>query len=136
MPDVIRTPPPLPQRHSDGWYLHGVGLYKDRVLGRNQFAEVVRRFAAGGTAMDPQVIVKILSSGGTVSPLVRLTPREREVLELMAQGCSNAAIAQRLFLSDGAVSKHIAAIFTTLTLPPSDDDIRRVMAVLTFRNAA
>jgi DNA-binding NarL/FixJ family response regulator len=111
-------------------------LLKDRVLNGDQFADAVRRVAAGGTAMDPQVIAKLLNAGGANTPLSRLTPREREVLELMAQGRSNAAIAQRLFLSDSAISKHIAAVFAKLGLPISDDDNRRVMAVLTFLNAS
>jgi DNA-binding NarL/FixJ family response regulator len=110
-------------------------LLKDRVLNGDQFADAVRRVAAGGTVMDPQVIAKLLTSGGAASPLSRLTAREREVLELMAQGRSNAAIGQRLFLSDSAVSKNIAAIFGKLGLAQSDDDNRRVMAVLTFLNA-
>ncbi|MEU8659638.1 response regulator transcription factor [Actinoplanes philippinensis] len=110
-------------------------LLKDRVLNGDQFTDAVRRVAAGGTAMDPQVIAKLLAAGGPATPLSRLTAREREVLELMAQGRSNTAIAQRLFLSDSAVSKNIAAIFTKLGLPPSDDDNRRVMAVLTYLNA-
>jgi DNA-binding NarL/FixJ family response regulator len=110
-------------------------LLKDRVLNGDQFADAVRRVATGGTVMDPQVIARLLISGGAASPLARLTPREREVLELMAQGRSNAAIGQRLFLSDSAVSKNIAAIFGKLGLAQSDDDNRRVMAVLTFLNA-
>jgi DNA-binding NarL/FixJ family response regulator len=110
-------------------------LLKDRVLNGDQFADAVRRVATGGTVMDPQVIARLLTSGGAASPLARLTPREREVLELMAQGRSNAAIGQRLFLSDSAVSKNIAAIFGKLGLAQSDDDNRRVMAVLTFLNA-
>jgi DNA-binding NarL/FixJ family response regulator len=110
-------------------------LLKDRVLNGDQFADAVRRVATGGTVMDPQVIARLLTSGGAASPLSRLTPREREVLELMAQGRSNAAIGQRLFLSDSAVSKNIAAIFGKLGLAQSDDDNRRVMAVLTFLNA-
>jgi DNA-binding NarL/FixJ family response regulator len=109
-------------------------LLKDRVLNGDQFADAVRRVADGGTVMDPQVIAKLLTGSGAGSPLSRLSPREREVLELMAQGRSNAAIAQRLFLSDSAVSKHIASIFTRLGLAPSDDDNRRVMAVLAFLN--
>ncbi|GIE31153.1 DNA-binding response regulator [Actinoplanes italicus] len=110
-------------------------LLKDRVLNGDQFADAVRRVANGGTVMDPQVIAKLLNSGGPGSPLTALTPREREVLELMAQGRSNAAIGQRLFLSDSAVSKNIAAIFGKLGLSQSDDDNRRVMAVLAFLNA-
>ena len=107
-------------------------LLKDRVLNSDQFVDAVRRVAAGGTVMDPEVIAKLLTSGGAASPLARLTPREREVLELMAQGRSNGAIGQRLYLSESAVGKHIANIFTKLGLAPSDDDNRRVMAVLAW----
>jgi DNA-binding NarL/FixJ family response regulator len=107
-------------------------LLKDRVLNGDQFVDAVRRVAAGGTAMDPQVIAKLLRAGGTAVPLARLTPRESEVLELMAQGRSNAAIAQRLFLSESAVGKHITSLFGKLDLAPSDDDNRRVMAVLAY----
>jgi len=109
----------------------GVGyLLKDRVFNGEQFADAVRRVATGGTAMDPEVIARLLAA--RPEPLSRLTPREREVLELMAEGRSNAAIGQRLYLSESAVSKHIAGIFAKLGLAPSDDDNRRVLAVLTF----
>ncbi|MGC5334612.1 response regulator [Micromonospora sp. DT62] len=111
-------------------------LLKDRVLNADQFIEAVRRVAAGGTAMDPEVIAKLLTASGTASPLARLTPRERDVLELMAQGRSNAAISQRLFLSESAVGKHTASIFGKLRLPPSSDDNRRVLAVLAYLNDA
>ena len=109
-------------------------LLKDRVVNGDQFIEAVRRVAAGGTAMDPEVIAKLLTTNARDVPFARLSPREREVLELMAQGRSNAAIATRLFLSESAVGKHTAAIFTKLDLPPSDDDNRRVRAVLTYLN--
>jgi len=109
----------------------GVGyLLKDRVFNGEQFADAVRRVATGGTAMDPEVIARLLAA--RPEPLSRFTPREREVLELMAEGRSNAAIGQRLYLSESAVSKHIAGIFAKLGLAPSDDDNRRVLAVLTF----
>lgn len=101
----------------------------------DQFIDAVRRVAAGGTAMDPDVIAKLMQS--TVrrpGPVQRLSPREREVLELMAEGCSNSAIAARLVVSDGAVAKHIANIFTKLELAPADDANRRVMAVLAHLN--
>ncbi|MEU9508826.1 response regulator transcription factor [Micromonospora sp. NPDC048170] len=111
-------------------------LLKDRVLNAEQFIDAVRRVASGGTAMDPEVIAKLLTAGGTASPLARLTPRERDVLELMAQGRSNAAISQRLFLSESAVGKHTASIFGKLQLPPSSDDNRRVLAVLAYLNDA
>jgi DNA-binding NarL/FixJ family response regulator len=111
----------------------GVGyLLKDRVVNAEQFLDAVRRVAAGGTAMDPDVIAKLLTR--RAEPLAQLTPREREVLDLMAQGRSNAAIGQRLFLSESAVGKHTASIFTKLDLAPSDDDNRRVLAVLAYLN--
>ena len=113
----------------------GVGyLLKDRALGADQFIDAVRRVAAGGTAMDPEVIAKLLTTKGANEPFGRLTPREREVLELMAQGRSNAAIGQRLFLSESAIGKHTASIFAKLDLTPSDDDNRRVLAVLAYLN--
>lgn len=109
----------------------GVGyLLKDRVFDPSQFVEAVERVAAGGTAMDPEVIARLLARGRAGRPLDRLTPREREVLALMAEGRSNASIARRLVLSDGAVAKHTTNIFTKLDLPPSSDDNRRVLAVL------
>jgi DNA-binding NarL/FixJ family response regulator len=110
----------------------GIGyLLKDRVLDADQFLDAVRRVAAGGTALDPEVVARLVTARG---PLSRLTPREREVLELMAQGRSNAAIGQRLFLSESAVGKHTASIFTKLDLAASDDDNRRVLAVLAYLN--
>jgi DNA-binding NarL/FixJ family response regulator len=113
----------------------GVGyLLKDRVFNAEQFVDAVRRVAAGGTAMDPEVISKLLSRGRRDDPLAKLTAREREVLALMAEGRSNSAISQRLFVSEGAVAKHTTSIFTKLGLGPSDDDNRRVLAVLTYLN--
>ncbi|MEZ0074567.1 response regulator [Planotetraspora sp. GP83] len=113
----------------------GIGyLLKDRVFNGEQFIDAVRRVAAGGTAMDPEVIAKLLVSNARNEPVGRLTPREREVLKLMAEGRSNAAIGQRLYLSDSAVGKHTASIFAKLGLAPSDDDNRRVLAVLAFLN--
>ncbi|MDH6227210.1 MULTISPECIES: LuxR C-terminal-related transcriptional regulator [Streptomyces] len=116
----------------------GVGyLLKDRVLDAGQFTEAVRRVAAGGTAMDPQVISQLLQRGtGADRPVSRLTPREREVLELMAQGRSNTAIAGRLTVTERAVAKHTANIFAKLGLEVSDDDNRRVLAVLAYLDAA
>ncbi|NUT45379.1 MAG: response regulator transcription factor [Thermoactinospora sp.] len=111
-------------------------LLKDRVFNSDQFIDAVRRVGAGGTAMDPEVIAKLLASNVRHEPLGRLTPREREVLEAMAEGRSNAAISQRLFLSESAVAKHTASIFAKLDLSPSDDDNRRVLAVLAYLNAA
>ncbi|MDT0307560.1 response regulator transcription factor [Streptomyces sp. DSM 44917] len=112
----------------------GVGyLLKDRVFDADQFVDAVRRVAGGGTAMDPQVIQQLLAGrGGRDAPLERLSPRERDVIELMAQGRSNAAIAERLVVTERAVAKHTSNIFTKLGLPPSDDDNRRVLAVLAF----
>ncbi|WP_151772989.1 LuxR C-terminal-related transcriptional regulator [Streptomyces abyssomicinicus] len=116
----------------------GVGyLLKDRVLDAGQFTEAVRRVAAGGTAMDPQVISQLLQRGSAADrPVSRLTPREREVLELMAQGRSNTAIAGRLTVTERAVAKHTANIFAKLGLEVSDDDNRRVLAVLAYLDAA
>ncbi|NUT36384.1 MAG: response regulator transcription factor [Hamadaea sp.] len=114
----------------------GIGyLLKDRVLNADQFVDAVRRVAAGGTAMDPDVIARLLTAVPADGPVDQLTPREREVLGLMAEGRSNAAIAQRLFMSEGAVGKHTASIFGKLGLAPSDDDNRRVLAVLAYLNA-
>jgi DNA-binding NarL/FixJ family response regulator len=111
----------------------GVGyLLKDRVFDADEFVEAIRRVAAGGTAMDPQVISQLLSRGSAEHPLSRLTPREREVLELMALGRSNAAIATQLVITERAVAKHTSNIFAKLDLPPSDDDNRRVLAVLAY----
>ncbi|PWI42396.1 response regulator transcription factor [Streptomyces sp. ICBB 8177] len=115
----------------------GVGyLLKDRVFNAEQFTDAVRRVAAGGTAMDPDVIAKLMASNSRDEPLAALTPREREVLELMAEGRSNAAVAQRLFISEGAVGKHTTSIFTKLGLAASDDDNRRVLAVLAYLNGS
>ncbi|MZE76368.1 response regulator transcription factor [Streptomyces xinghaiensis] len=111
----------------------GVGyLLKDRVFNSAQFVDGVRRVAEGGTAMDPEVIAKLLASNARDEPLARLTPREQQVLELMAEGRSNAAIARELVLSDGAVSKYTTSIFNKLDLAPSEDDNRRVRAVLAY----
>jgi DNA-binding NarL/FixJ family response regulator len=114
----------------------GVGyLLKDRVSSVGQFVDAVRQVAAGGTVMDPEVVAQLLARRAADEPLRALTPREREVLSLMAEGRSNAAIAGRLFVTEKAVSKHINSIFSKLGLPPSDDDNRRVLAVLAYLNA-
>jgi DNA-binding NarL/FixJ family response regulator len=114
----------------------GVGyLLKDRVGDVRQFVEAVQRVAGGGTAMDPEVISQILARRSRRTPLAELTPREREVLALMAEGRTNAAIARGLVITTKAVSKHIARIFDKLSLPPSDDDHRRVLAVLAYLNS-
>ncbi|GAB2828941.1 response regulator [Actinocorallia aurea] len=113
----------------------GVGyLLKDRVFDTAEFVGAVRRVASGGTAMDPEVIARLLTRGRAVRPLERLTPRETEVLALMAEGRSNAAIAAKLVVSDGAVAKHTTNIFAKLDLQASDDDNRRVLAVLAYLN--
>jgi DNA-binding NarL/FixJ family response regulator len=104
----------------------GIGyLLKDRVFDADQFIDAVRRVAKGGTAMDPQVISQLLARNSRDEPLGGLTPREREVLELMAEGRSNLAIAQRLAVTERAIAKHTSNIFLKLDLPPSDDDNRR-----------
>ncbi|MFE0327039.1 response regulator [Streptomyces sp. NPDC058960] len=114
----------------------GVGyLLKQRVADVEEFAEVVRRVAAGGTALDPQVVAQLLVRRHS-GPLDRLTPREREVLELMAGGRSNSGIAAELVVSESAVAKHINSIFTKLDLPKADADHRRVLAVLRFLGVA
>jgi DNA-binding NarL/FixJ family response regulator len=111
----------------------GIGyLLKDRVLDSAQFLEAIRRVAAGGTAMDPQVIARLLATNNDNDALSALRPREREVLSLMAEGRSNAAIAQRLVITERAVAKHTASIFLRLGLQPSEDDNRRVLAVLAY----
>lgn len=111
----------------------GVGyLLKDRVFDADQFIDAVRRVASGGTAMDPQVIQQLLSRRSADQPLGKLTPREREVLELMAQGRSNAAIAGELVVTERAIAKHTSNIFGKLDLSVSDDDNRRVLAVLAY----
>ncbi|MEU8933363.1 response regulator transcription factor [Streptomyces sp. NPDC048409] len=111
----------------------GVGyLLKDRVFDAEQFVDAVRRVAAGGTAMDPQVIQQLLSRRAGDRPLEGLTRRELEVMELMAQGRSNAAIAAQLVVTERAIAKHTSNIFTKLGLEVSDDDNRRVLAVLAY----
>jgi DNA-binding NarL/FixJ family response regulator len=114
----------------------GVGyLLKDRVSDVGQFVESVRRVAAGGTALDPEVVSQLLARHAKEEPLRGLTPRESEVLGLMAEGRSNAAIAGRLFVTEKAIGKHTNNIFSKLRLPPSEDDNRRVLAVLAYLNA-
>ena len=107
-------------------------LLKDRVGEVGQFIDAVRQVAGGGTVMDPDVVAQLLGGGRRRAQLAVLTPREREVLAVMAEGRSNAAIAERLVITDKAVSKHINRILTKLDLPPSDDDHRRVLAVLAY----
>jgi DNA-binding NarL/FixJ family response regulator len=105
-------------------------LLKDRVADVADFIEAARRVGEGGTALDPEVVSQLLARSRRQDPLERLSPREREVLALMAEGRSNTAIAQALVVSDGAVEKHVRNIFTKLDLPPTDLDHRRVLAVL------
>jgi DNA-binding NarL/FixJ family response regulator len=114
----------------------GVGyLLKDRVSNVGQFVDAVRRVADGGTVMDPEVVAQLLARRRGDDPLAELTPREREVLASMAEGRSNAAIAARLFVTEKAISKHINNIFSKLGMPPSEDDNRRVLAVLAYLNS-
>ena len=111
----------------------GVGyLLKERVADVAEFIGACRRVAAGGTALDPEVVAQLLTRSRRREPLSMLTPREREVLSLMAEGRSNTGIAQQLVISDGAVEKHITSILTKLDLPVSDTEHRRVLAVLTY----
>jgi DNA-binding NarL/FixJ family response regulator len=109
-------------------------LLKDRVFNDDQFTDAVRAVASGGTVMDPEVVAKLLGRRARDEPVARLSGREREVLALMAEGRSNSAIAQRLSVSDKAVGKHCTSIFAKLDLVPSDDDNRRVLAVLAYLN--
>ncbi|HEX4060724.1 MAG TPA: response regulator transcription factor [Streptosporangiaceae bacterium] len=107
-------------------------LLKDRVLDGRQFTDALQRVAEGGTAMDPEVIARLITHNEGNDALAALSPRERQVLESMAEGRSNAAIAQRLVITERAVAKHTASIFVKLDLQPSDDDNRRVLAVLAY----
>jgi len=109
----------------------GIGyLLKDRVADVGDFVEALRRVASGGTALDPEVVTQLLSRAHRRDPLERLTPRETEVLQLMAEGRSNTAIASALVVTEGAVEKHVSSIFSKLDLPPLETDHRRVLAVL------
>jgi DNA-binding NarL/FixJ family response regulator len=111
----------------------GVGyLLKDRIMDVDDFVDAVGRVAGGGTALDPEVVAQLFARRQIEGPLGRLTPREGQVLGLMAEGRSNAAIARELVLTVGAVEKHVASILGKLQLPPSDDDHRRVLAVLAY----
>jgi DNA-binding NarL/FixJ family response regulator len=114
----------------------GLGyLLKDRVSDVDTFIEAIRRVADGGSALDPEVVSRLVGRHRRDDPLAELTPREREVLELMAEGRSNAAIAERLVVTERAVEKHVTSIFSKLDLPPTAEDHRRVLAVLTFLRA-
>jgi DNA-binding NarL/FixJ family response regulator len=111
----------------------GVGyLLKDRVSDLAEFAAAVRRVAEGGSALDPAVVAQLVGRNRKDDPLDRLTPREREVLELMAEGRSNQAIGERLFITQRAVEKHVTSIFGKLRLPADAADHRRVLAVLAY----
>jgi DNA-binding NarL/FixJ family response regulator len=111
----------------------GVGyLLKDRVSDVGEFASAVRRVADGGSALDPAIVSQLVGRRRRDDPIAELTPREREVLELMAEGRSNHAIAERLVVTERAVEKHVTGIFGKLRLPASAEDHRRVLAVLAF----
>jgi DNA-binding NarL/FixJ family response regulator len=114
----------------------GVGyLLKERVADVTALLDAVHRIAAQGSVIDPQVVSQLLRRHRQEDPLQELTDREREVLELMAEGRSNHAIATRLVITERAVEKHVTSIFSKLRLPPAEDDHRRVLAVLTFLKA-
>jgi DNA-binding NarL/FixJ family response regulator len=114
----------------------GIGyLLKDRVADLERFVESVKRVGTGGSALDPEVVSRLLGRHRRDDPLAELTPRERDVLELMAEGRSNHAIAEGLVVTDRAVEKHVTSIFGKLGLPPTQDDHRRVLAVLTYLQA-
>ncbi|MCX4804578.1 response regulator transcription factor [Streptomyces sp. NBC_01214] len=143
--EARRSRPALPvlvlSQYVDQLYAHellagGQGaigyLLKDRITHTTQFIDAVRTVAAGGTVMDPQVIARLLARSDARGTTAQLTPRELDVLALMAEGRSNAAVAQTLFISESAVAKHTAAIFTKLRIEPSADDNRRVLAVLAY----
>src|SRR5215475_10813803 len=114
----------------------GVGyLLKDRVADVDEFAGAVRRVADGGSALDPEIVSQLVGRRRSDDPIETLTPREREVLDLMAEGRSNQAIAQRLVVTERAVEKHVTSIFGKLGLPAAREDHRRVLAVLAFLRA-
>jgi DNA-binding NarL/FixJ family response regulator len=111
----------------------GVGyLLKDRVADVEEFTSAVRRVGQGGSALDPTVVSQLVGRRRRDDPLSELTPRERDVLELMAEGRSNTGIAERLVVTERAVEKHVTSIFQKLGLPPAGEDHRRVLAVLTY----
>ena len=114
----------------------GVGyLLKDRVADLERFVDAVTRVGEGGSALDPEVVSRLLGRRRREDPLSELSPREREVLGLMAEGRSNHAIADQLVVTERAVEKHVTSIFNKLNLPPAQDDHRRVLAVLTYLRA-
>lgn len=115
----------------------GVGyLLKDRVADVTEFLDAMHRVAAGGTALDPEVVAQLFARSRRTDPLASLTPREHEVLRLMAEGRSNSGIAAALFVTEGAVEKHVSNLFTKLDLPQAGDDHRRVLAVLRYLDRA
>jgi DNA-binding NarL/FixJ family response regulator len=114
----------------------GIGyLLKERVADMREFLGAVRRVGGGGAALDPEVVAQLLGRRRRDHPLAELTPREREVLALMAEGRSNAAIAERMVVTEGAVEKHVSSIFAKLRLPTTTADHRRVLAVLAYLRA-
>jgi DNA-binding NarL/FixJ family response regulator len=114
----------------------GVGyLLKDRVADVERFIDSVKRVADGGSALDPEVVAQLVGRARRDDPLEELTPREREVLALMAEGRSNHAIAEQMIVTERAVEKHVTSIFSKLDLPPAPEDHRRVLAVLAFLKA-
>ena len=114
----------------------GVGyLLKDRVADLERFVDAVRRVGEGGSALDPEVVSRLLGRRRREDPLSELSPREREVLGLMAEGRSNHAIASQLVVTERAVEKHVTSNFNKLSLPPAQEDHRRVLAVLTYLRA-
>jgi DNA-binding NarL/FixJ family response regulator len=127
--DLLATVKPVGGVGSGG----GIGyLLKDRVAAIDEFLDALNRVAAGGTVLDPEVVGQLLVRRRRDDPLRELTPREREVLGLMAEGRSNTAIARAMVVSDGAVEKHVRNIFTKLQLPPDEEQHRRVLAVLAY----
>jgi len=114
----------------------GIGyLLKSRVTDVEEFLDTLQRIAKGGSVVDPGLVAELVAARRRDDPLAALSPREREVLALMAEGRSNAGIARRLWVTEGTVEKHVRSILTKLTLPEAEDDHRRVLAVLTFLEA-
>jgi serine/threonine-protein kinase PknK len=107
-------------------------LLKSRVSDVDEFMETLDRVARGGAVVDPALVQELVNARRRNDPLVALTPREREVLALMAEGCSNAGISRRLWITEGTVEKHVNSILGKLQLPDTQDDHRRVLAVITF----
>jgi DNA-binding NarL/FixJ family response regulator len=111
-------------------------LLKSRVTDVEQFVETLERIAGGGSVVDPGLVQELFTAQRRDDPLAELTPRERDVLALMAEGRSNAGIARRLWVTEGTVEKHVHSIFAKLPLPETDDDHRRVLAVIAFLESA